>query len=113
MRKASEATGVSEESIRYTKKNEKSFLKGKNAKVFFLKWCLTVSLEKIPLQLNSRVLKCSCGKTYDFASEGDMNMKFWLHHKVCSKLTEGSKQVRITKKAMTSREQRLNEAERM
>ena len=39
MMKAAKAIGVSEGSIRYTKKNGKDFLKDKNAEVFFIKWC--------------------------------------------------------------------------
>ena len=54
-------------------------------------------------QNGSEVGKCSCGKSFDFASERDMNMKFWLHHEFCSKVV-GYEEIRTPKKAMTPRE---------
>ena len=59
--------------------------------------------------LGSGAEKCPCGKIFDFASEKDWEMKF--HHKFCSD-TVGSKQVMIPKKAITLREQQLDDAER-
>ena len=39
------------------------------------------------LKGRSRILsgKCSCGQTFDFASERDMKMKLRMHLKFCSK----------------------------
>ena len=62
---------------------------------------------------NSGIGKCSCGQTFDFASEKDMKMKIRMHHKFCSKLPEVSKKVRIPKKAMMLRDLQHNEAEKI
>ena len=40
-------------------------------------------------------------------------MKFRMHRKFCYKSAEGSKQIRMPKKAMTLKELQHNEAERM
>ena len=61
--------------------------------------------------LNS-VGKCPCGQTFDYASERDRGMKFWLYRKGCPKLVS-SKNIRIPKKAMTLREHQHYNAERM
>ena len=39
MRKAVKIIGVGEEVIRYVRNNGRDFLKGKNDKMFFKKWC--------------------------------------------------------------------------
>ena len=57
--------------------------------------------------------KCSCGQTFDYMSERDMNMKLRMHIKFCPKPPKGFNKIRVTKKATTLREQQLNEAERM
>ena len=62
---------------------------------------------------NSEIGKCSCGQTFVFMSEREMNMKLRMHRKFCSYLPEVSKSVRIPKKAIMLREKLLNEAERM
>ena len=59
--------------------------------------------------LGSGVGKCPCGKTFNFTSEGDCDMKFRRHSKLCSKPV-GSRQIRTPKKATTLREQQLNDA---
>ena len=61
--------------------------------------------------LNTGVGKCSCGQTYDFASERDINMTLRMHRKFCSKPPKCSEQIRMPNKAMTLREPQLNEAE--
>ena len=63
--------------------------------------------------LNTGVGKCSCGQTFDFASEKDMNMKLQMHRKFCPKPSEGSEPVRMPKKAMMLREKQHYEAERI
>ena len=62
---------------------------------------------------SSGIGKCSCGQTFDYTSERDMNMKLRMHLKFCSKPPKGFDKIRVPKKATTLREQQLNEAERM
>ena len=62
---------------------------------------------------SSRVGRCSCGQTFDFASERDMKMKLRMHLRFCSKPPEGFDKIRMPEKACMMREQQLNEAERM
>ena len=69
--------------------------------------------KEISHPLNSGVEKCPCSQTFDFASERDWDMKLRMHHKFRSMPAEGSKQIRIPKKAMTLREQQHNQAERI
>ena len=69
------------------------------------------NFKKRSYALNSGVGKCSCGQTFDFASEKDMNMKLQMHCKFCSDPPEASKSVRIPKKAMTLREKQHYEDE--
>ena len=40
-------------------------------------------------EFSSKVGKCSCSQTFDFASERDMKMKLQMHHKFCSKPPKG------------------------
>ena len=63
--------------------------------------------------LNTGVGKRSCGQTFDFTSEKDMNRKLQMHHKFCSKPPKSAKQIRKPNKATTLREQQLNEAEKI
>ena len=62
---------------------------------------------------NSGVGKCSCGQTFDFASEKDMNMKLQIHHKFCSKPPKGFDKIRMPNKATTLKEHQNNETERI
>ena len=55
--------------------------------------------------------KCSCGQTFDFESERDMNMKFRMHRKFCCDPPKSVEQIRIPKKAMMLRECDNNEVE--
>ena len=64
-------------------------------------------------QFNSGIGKCSCGQTFDFASERDRKMKLRLHLKFCSNPPVAFDKIEIPKKATTMREQQLNEYERM
>ena len=64
-------------------------------------------------EFTSGVGKCSCGQTFDFASERDMAMKLRMHRKICSKPPKGFNKIGVPKKACTMREQQLNEAERI
>ena len=62
---------------------------------------------------NTGVGKCSCGKTFEYASERDMVMKLQMHHRFCFNPPVAFDKVGIPKKAATLREQQLNEAERI
>ena len=64
-------------------------------------------------EFNSGVGKCPCSQTFYYASERDMKMKLRMHRKFCSKSPISFNEIRVPKKAMTLREQQLNEAERM
>ena len=57
--------------------------------------------------------KCSCGKTFEFASEREMKMKLRMHLKFCSKSPVAFDKIGVPKQACTMREQQLNEAERI
>ena len=60
-------------------------------------------------QFNSGVRKCSCGQTFDYASERDMKMKLRMHLKFCSKPPKGFDKIRVPKKAMTLKDYYNNE----
>ena len=62
--------------------------------------------------MDEGVAKWRCGQTFNFVSERDLNMKLWLHHKVCTKPSEGSEQIRTPKKAMTLKEAQRDKVER-
>ena len=55
--------------------------------------------------------KCSCGQTFDFASERDMNMTLQMHCKFCSNPPKSFKRISMPKKTTTMREYHNNEAE--
>ena len=68
--------------------------------------------------LSSGVGKCSCGQTFDYASEKDQKLKIRLHHKFCSKPPKGFDEIGVSKaqsteKAMTLKEYYNNESEEM
>ena len=58
---------------------------------------------------DTEVGKCSCGKTFEYASERDMKM----HLRFCSNPPVAFDKISVPKKAKTLREQQLTEAERM
>ena len=62
---------------------------------------------------NSGVGKCSCGQTFNFASEKEIHMKFCLHRKFCSNPPKGFNKIRMPNKAMMLKEHQNNETERM
>ena len=80
---------------------------------------LNLSLVKMPHSnfkdkaFNTGVGKCSCGQTFEYASERDMKMKLRIHLKFCSNPPVAFDKIRVPKKVMTLREQQLDEAERM
>ena len=64
-------------------------------------------------ELNAGVGKCPCGQTFNFMTERDQEIKHRMHRKFSSNPPKSSKPVRMPKKAMTLREQQLNEAEKI
>ena len=62
---------------------------------------------------NTGVGECSCGKTFEYASERDMKMKLRMHLKFCSNLPVAFDKIGIPKKSCTMREQQLAEAEKI
>ena len=64
-------------------------------------------------EFNSRVGKCSCGRTFECASERDMNMKLRMHRQFCSKPPRVFDEIRVPKKSCMMREQQINNYERM
>ena len=64
-------------------------------------------------EFNTGVGKCSCGQTFDFASEREITMKLRMHLKFCSKPPVAFDKIRVPKKAMTMGERQLNEYERI
>ena len=68
--------------------------------------------------LSSGVGKCSCGQTFDYASERDRKLKFRLHLKFCTKPLKDSIETGVSKaqsieKAMMLKECYKNESEEM
>ena len=52
------------------------------------------------IYLDSGVLKCPCGQTFNYRSVRDLNMKLRLHCKFFTKLAEGIDQLSTPKKAI-------------
>ena len=67
---------------------------------------LNLSLVKMPhsnfkdkaYALNTGVGKCSCGKTFEYASERDMKMKLRMHLRFCSNPPVAFDKIRVPKK---------------
>ena len=64
-------------------------------------------------EFNTEVGKCSCGQTFECASEREIAMKLRMHRRLCFKPPVAFDKIRVSKKACTMREQQLNEAEKM
>ena len=64
-------------------------------------------------EFNWGIGKCSCGKTFEYASERDTKMKLRMHLRFCSNPPKGFNKIRVPKKSCTLREQQLTEAERI
>ena len=62
---------------------------------------------------NTGVGKCSCGQTFEYASERDMKMKLQMHLKFCSNPPLTFYKIGISKKATTLKEHNSYEAERI
>ena len=82
---------------------------------------LNLSLVKMPhsnfkdkaYAFNTGVEKCSCGKAFEYASERNMKNEASNASQVLSNPPAAFDKIRVSKKAMTLREQQLAEAERM
>ena len=57
--------------------------------------------------------KCPCGQTFECESEQELAMKRRMHCRFCSNPPVAFDKIGIPKKAVTLREQQLNEAERI
>ena len=71
------------------------------------------NFKEISYPLNSEVRKCPCFKAFDHTSERDLGIKLRMHGKFCPNPAEGSKKVRVPKKAMILREVQHDVAERI
>ena len=82
---------------------------------------LNLSLVKMPhsdfkrkaTEFEAGVGRCSCGQTFECASERELALKRGMHHKFCSNPPVAFDKIKVSKKAYLMREQQLNEAERM
>ena len=82
---------------------------------------LNLSLVKMPHSNFKRkatdngfgVGRCSCGQNFECASKRELAMNHRMHCRFCSNPPKGFDKIGIPKKAMTLREQQLNEAERI
>ena len=63
-------------------------------------------------EFEAGVGKCSCGQSFECASERELAMKHRMHCRFCSNLPVAFDKIGIPKKACTIREQQLNEYER-
>ena len=61
----------------------------------------------------SGVGKCSCGQTFEYASERELAIKHRMHRRFCSNPPVAFDTISLPKKACTMREQQLNEFERI
>ena len=64
-------------------------------------------------EFEAGVGKCSCGQTFECASERELAMKRRMHYRFCSNPSVAFDKIEIPKKACTIKEQKLNEHERM
>ena len=64
-------------------------------------------------EFNTGVGKCSCGQTFECASEREIAMKRRMNCRFCSNPPRVFDEIRVSKKACTMREQQLNEYERI
>ena len=57
--------------------------------------------------------RCTCGQTFECASERELAIKCRIHGRLCSNPPLAFNKIGIPKKACTMREQQLAEAERI
>ena len=115
MSKASTSTGIPYITLLYAKKNSRKRVRSNGKKNNNL------SLVKMPrssfkwraTEFNTGAGKCSCGQTFECASEREIAMKRRMHRRFCSNPLVAFNKIRVSKKATTMKEQQLNEAERI
>ena len=64
-------------------------------------------------EFNTGIGKCSCGQTFECASEGEIAIRRQMHRRFCANPPVTFNKIRVPKKACMMREQQLNEAERI
>ena len=69
------------------------------------------SFKRKATELEAGVGRCSCGETFECASERELAMKHRMHRRFCSNPPVAFDKIGIPKKACTMREQHLAEAE--
>ena len=82
---------------------------------------LNLSLVKVPhsnfkrkaTEFEAAVGRCSCGQTFECASERELAMKRRMHHRFCSNPPVAFDKISVPKKACMMREKQLNAAERI
>ena len=71
------------------------------------------SFKRKVTELEAGVGRCSCGQTFECASEQELAMKHRMHRRCCSNPPVAFDKIGIPKKAATLKEQQLTEAERI
>ena len=71
------------------------------------------SFKRKVTEFEAGVGRCSCGQTFECASERELAMKCRMHLRFCSNPAVDFDKIGIPKKSCTMREQQLNEAERI
>ena len=71
------------------------------------------SFKRKATEFEDGVGRCSCGQTFESASERELAMKHRMHRRFCSNPPIAFNKIGIPKKACTMREQQLAEAERI
>ena len=71
------------------------------------------SFKRKATEFEAGVGRCSCGQTFECASQRELAMKRRMHRRFCSNRPVAFNKIGIPKKAATLREQQLNEAERI
>ena len=65
------------------------------------------------LEFGAGVGRCSCGQTFECASERELAMKHRIHRRFCSNPPLDFDKIGIPKAACMMREQQIDEAERI
>ena len=68
------------------------------------------SFKRKATEFGAGVGRCSCGQTFECASEGELAMKRRMHHMFCFNPSVAFDKIRVPKNACMMREQQLNEA---
>ena len=71
------------------------------------------SFKRKATEFGTVVRRCSCGQTFEYTSERDIEMKLQIHRRFCSNPPVAFDKIRVPKKACTLREQQIIEAEKM